>query len=198
MSCLPLRESSSRRERPWLSRAVSWEFISRLLDSARDPSIRARAFLPGQWQWEPGAATEFLSVHEDVPRAAQPRRHPDGPVPRTGAQDAAARYPVASALVRCASDTNFDRICLYLERMPTEFSVLCVRVASLRAPEIHPTAGLHESDDKDHYVSRRPPAAYLRLKAVHFAARLNLENCRFYYPVLLFCPNQSLCQLSPE
>jgi hypothetical protein len=77
--------------------------------------------------------------------------------------------------------------------------VLGVRVASLRAPEIHPTAVLHEmSDNKDRYVSWRPPAASSRLKAVPFAARLNLENCRFYYPVLLFCPAQSLCHLSPE
>jgi hypothetical protein len=38
------------------------------------------------------------------------------PVP----ENAAAQYAVASALARCASDTNFDRICLYLNRLPTE------------------------------------------------------------------------------
>ena len=59
------------------------------------------------------------------------------PVP----ENAAAQYAVASALARCASDTNFDRICLYLNRLPTEFRVLCVRDATLRQPAIRCTAG---------------------------------------------------------
>jgi hypothetical protein len=33
-------------------------------------------------------------------------------------EDAAAQYAVASALARCASDSNFDRICLYLGACP--------------------------------------------------------------------------------
>ena len=59
------------------------------------------------------------------------------PVP----ENAAAQYAVASALARCALDTNFDRICLYLNRLPTEFRVLCVRDATLREPAIRCTAG---------------------------------------------------------
>ena len=59
------------------------------------------------------------------------------PVP----DNAAALYAVASALARYASDTNFDRICLYLNRLPTEFRVLCVRDATLRTPAIRSTAG---------------------------------------------------------
>ena len=59
------------------------------------------------------------------------------PVP----ENAAAQYAVASALARCASDTNFDRICLYLNRLPVEFRVLCVRDATLREPAIRCTAG---------------------------------------------------------
>jgi hypothetical protein len=67
-------------------------------------------------------------------------------------EDAAAQYAVASALARCASDANFDRICLYLGRMPTEFSVLCVRDASLRAPEIRPTSGYTKWAIENHHV----------------------------------------------
>jgi hypothetical protein len=48
---------------------------------------------------------------------------------------------VTSALARCASDTNFDRICLYLNRLPSEFQVLCVRDATLRAPAVLCAAG---------------------------------------------------------
>jgi hypothetical protein len=59
------------------------------------------------------------------------------PVP----ENAAAQYAVASALARCASDTNFDRIRVYMNRLPTEFRVLCVRDATLRQPAIRCTSG---------------------------------------------------------
>jgi len=52
------------------------------------------------------------------------------------ALETAAQYAVASALLRCASDTNFDRICLYLNPLPTEFRVLCVRDASISCSAI--------------------------------------------------------------
>ena len=45
----------------------------------------------------------------------------------------------SATLAPCASDINFDRVCAYLERMPTEFNVLCVRDASLREPAIRHT-----------------------------------------------------------
>jgi hypothetical protein len=45
------------------------------------------------------------------------------------------------SLKKRKSDTNFDRICLYLNRLPTEFRVLCVRDATLRVPAIRCTAG---------------------------------------------------------
>jgi hypothetical protein len=59
------------------------------------------------------------------------------PVP----ENAAAQYAVVSALARCASDMSFDRICLYLNRLQTEFRVLCVRDTTLREPAIHCTNG---------------------------------------------------------
>jgi len=59
---------------------------------------------------------------------------------------------VASALARCAPDINFDRVSLYLERMPTEFSVLCVRDASLRATGVRHTAGYTRWAIDNHHV----------------------------------------------
>jgi len=70
------------------------------------------------------------------------------PVP----ENAAAQYAAASALARCASDINFDRVCQYLERLPTEFSVLCVRDASLREPGIRHTAGYTKWAIENHHV----------------------------------------------
>jgi hypothetical protein len=88
-----------------------------------------------------GAATEFsafLRMFRELPNIDAILLNPtQEPVPEI----AAAQYAVASALARCASDTNFDRICLYLNRLPTEFRVLCVRDATLRTPAIRSTAG---------------------------------------------------------
>jgi len=67
-------------------------------------------------------------------------------------ENAAAQYAVSSALARCASDTNFDRIRLYLNRLPTEFRVLCVRDATLREPAIRTTAGFVQWAVENHHV----------------------------------------------
>ena len=88
-----------------------------------------------------GAATEFsafLRMFRELPNIDPILLNPlQEPVP----ENAAAQYAVASALAHCASDTNFDRICLYLNRLPAEFRVLCVRDAPLRTPAIRCTAG---------------------------------------------------------
>jgi hypothetical protein len=70
------------------------------------------------------------------------------PVP----ENAASQYAIASALARCASDTNFDRVCLYLNRLPTEFRVLCVRDATLRAPAIRSMAGYTKWAVENHHA----------------------------------------------
>jgi hypothetical protein len=116
----------------------SWEFVSRILDTSPDPDIEYE-LMAGTVGL--GAATEFsgfLRMFRELPNIDAILLNPLGePVP----DSAAAQYAVASALARCASDMNFDRICLYLNRLPTEFRVLCVRDASLRAPAIKHTSG---------------------------------------------------------
>jgi MoxR-like ATPase len=116
----------------------SWEFVSRILDSGPDKSVEHELFAGAVGA---GAATEFsafLKMFRELPNIDAILLNPlKEPVP----DNAAAQYAVASALARSASDANFDRICLYLERMPAEFRVLCVRDASLRAPSIRHTPG---------------------------------------------------------
>ena len=119
----------------------SWEFVSRILDSLdsqSNPSIEHELIAGAVGM---GPATElsaFLRTFRELPSIDAILLNPlQEPVP----ENAAAQYAVASALARCASDTNFDRICLYLHRLPTEFRVLCVRDATLREPAIRSTAG---------------------------------------------------------
>jgi hypothetical protein len=116
----------------------SWEFVSRILNSKPDPSAEHELIAGAVGT---GTATEcsaFLRMFRELPNIDAILLNPaQEPVP----ENAAAQYAVASALARCASDTNFDRICLYLNRLPTEFRVLCVRDATLREPAIRCTAG---------------------------------------------------------
>jgi hypothetical protein len=123
----------------------SWEFVSRILDSlnpqsnlAPKPEIEHEVIAGAVGA---GAGTEFsgfLRMFRELPNIDAILMNPlREPVP----ENAAAQYAVASALARCVSDTNFDRICLYLNRLPTEFRVLCVRDATLREPAIRCTGG---------------------------------------------------------
>jgi hypothetical protein len=114
----------------------SWEFVSRILAKAPDASLEHELFAGSVGN---GAATEFsafLKTFRELPNIdailLNPHREPVPDSP-------AAQYAVASALAHCASDTNFGQICAYLDRLPTEFSVLCVRDASLREPGVKHT-----------------------------------------------------------
>jgi hypothetical protein len=99
-----------------------------------------------------GAAREFspfLRMFRELPNIDAILLNPtQEPVP----ENAAAQCAVASALARCASDTNFDRICLYLNRLPTEFGMLCVRDATLREPSIRCHAGYTKWAADNHHA----------------------------------------------
>lgn len=127
----------------------SWEFVSRILGTAPDQSVEHELFAGAVGA---GAATEFsafLKTFRELPNIDAILMNPlKEPVP----ENAAAQYAVASALAHCASDTNFDRICTYLGRMPIEFSVLCVRDASLREPAIRYTSGYTKWAIENHHV----------------------------------------------
>jgi len=127
----------------------SWEFVSRILESQPEPSIEHELFAGAVGN---GAATEFsafLRMFRELPNIDAILVNPhQEPVP----ENAAAQYAVASALAHRASDTNLDRICVYLDRMPTEFCVLCVRDASLREPAIRHTAAYTKWAIQNHHV----------------------------------------------
>jgi hypothetical protein len=127
----------------------SWEFVSRILDATPDQTVEHELFAGAVGS---GAATEFsafLKTFRELPNIDAILLNPlKEPVP----ENAAAQYAVASALAHCATDTNFDRICTYLSRMPTEFSVLCVRDASLRQPAVQHTPAFTKWATTNHHV----------------------------------------------
>ncbi|MGO8732297.1 MAG: hypothetical protein ACLQVM_05870 [Terriglobia bacterium] len=130
----------------------SWELVSRILDSLdsqANPAIEHEVIAGAVGT---GAATEFsafLRMFRELPNIDAILLNPtQEPVPEI----ATAQYAVASALAHCASDTNFDRVCLYLDRLPTEFCVLCVRDAILRQPAIRCTAGYTKWAVENHHA----------------------------------------------
>jgi len=141
--------SSFERETYAFPSPRSWEFVSRVLNSGPEPSAEHELFSGAVGT---GPATEFsafLRTFRELPSIDAILLNPTKePVP----ENAAAQYAVASALARCASDTNFDRICIYLSRLPTEFRVLCVRDATLREPAIRSTAGYVKFAVENHHA----------------------------------------------
>jgi hypothetical protein len=118
----------------------SWEFVSRILDSLVAGSHQAMEHELVAGAVGMGAATEFTGFSRMF------RESPDvdailmSPHQASVPYEPSAQCAVASALARCASDSNFDRICTYLDRLPTEFRVLCVHDATLRDPALRSTA----------------------------------------------------------
>jgi len=116
----------------------SWEFVSGILAEGPNRRLEQELYVGAVGL---GAATEFgafLKTFRELPSIEgilmNPAREPVPDQPD-------AQYAVATALANSASDTNFDRMCVYLQRMPTEFQVFCVRDASLRDPNIRSTKG---------------------------------------------------------
>jgi len=82
----------------------------------------------------------------------------------------AAQYAVGSALARRASDTNFDRICRYLVRMPTEFRVLgvCVMPSSaIRRSATSPVTLLGLFRSTRCWLKQGPEIARIQLYTKH-------------------------------
>ena len=83
-----------------------------------------------------GAAAEFtgfLKIFRKLPNPDAVLLNPDSAqVP----EDPATLYALSGALAHRASESNFDRLVRYLERLPKEFSVLTVSQAIKRNPDV--------------------------------------------------------------
>ncbi len=127
----------------------SWAFVSKILNATPAPTIEHELIAGTVGD---GTATEFsafLATYRNLPNIDAILLHPDQePVPN----NAAAQFAVSTALSHCATDTNFDRVCRYLQRMPTEFGVLCVRDASLRQPAVRHTPAYTKWAVANHHV----------------------------------------------
>lgn len=99
-----------------------------------------------------GAAAEFvgfLRIFRKLPNPDSILLNPDtADVPT----DPATLYALSGALATRATDSNFSRVCTYCERMPAEFSVLTVTMASRRDPALTTTAAFTQWAVKHQHV----------------------------------------------
>lgn len=88
-----------------------------------------------------GFATEYIGfrkVYKDIPNPQHILLRPDE-VPVPDASKPAVLYALAGALAHVTTPDNFDRVAIYADRMPVEFSILLVCDALKRHPRIDST-----------------------------------------------------------
>jgi len=108
----------------------SWEFISRITAQQPGKDIEFALF---EGTIGKGAAVEygaFLQLFRNIPSIDAILLNPDkAPVPTN---DAGSLWAISAALSRRSTDQNFRRVLTYLDRMPEEYAVMCVKDATAR------------------------------------------------------------------
>lgn len=83
-----------------------------------------------------GAAAEFLGFLRIFRKLPNPDNILINPKTSDVPTDPATLYALSGALAERASDSNFERVCQYSDRMPPEFSVLTISYACRKKPEL--------------------------------------------------------------
>lgn len=114
----------------------SWEFVSRILDSGRTPTVE-RGLIAGAVG--DGASAEFASFLKIFRNLPNPDAILMNPRAATVPTDLATLYALCGALAARASESNFERLIEYCDRLKEEFQVLCVRDAVTRNRDLAQT-----------------------------------------------------------
>lgn len=122
-----------RRENPT---ERTWEMLGKVAD---EETPRELTYQLARGYVGEGAAAEvtaFRQVMEDMPNPDAILLDPENSVvPET----LSAKYALCGALAHRASKNNIDAIVTYCERLPAEFSTLCIKDSYQRKPEIAAT-----------------------------------------------------------
>lgn len=104
----------------------AWEFVSRITAAHPGNGIEHSLYVGAVGE---GAATEyssFMRLYRELPSIdailLDPGKAPIPDLPAT-------LYAVSSALARRATDSNLNRVFTYLDRLPQEYAVMCVKDA---------------------------------------------------------------------
>jgi hypothetical protein len=83
-----------------------------------------------------GAAAEFVGFMRIFRKLPNPDAILLNPQTADVPSDPATLYALSGALAQRATESNFERVCQYSERMPPEFSVLTISYAARRSPDL--------------------------------------------------------------
>lgn len=83
-----------------------------------------------------GAAAEFVGFVRIFRKLPNPDAILLNPTTADVPKDPATLYALTGAIAQRATESNFERVCTYAERMPPEFSVLMVSIAARRNPDL--------------------------------------------------------------
>ena len=83
-----------------------------------------------------GAAAEFVGFVRIFRKLPDPDAILLNPTTADVPKDPATLYALTGAIAQRATESNFERVCTYAERMPPEFSVLMVSIAARRDPDL--------------------------------------------------------------
>jgi len=83
-----------------------------------------------------GAAAEFVGFVRIFRKLPNPDAILLNPQTADVPKDPATLYALSGAIAQRATESNFERVCQYSERMPPEFSVLTVSYAARRNPDL--------------------------------------------------------------
>jgi hypothetical protein len=104
----------------------SWEFVSQIVAQMPVAEVRHALFVGNVGE---STAVEFSGFERLFATLPQIDSIVIDPVKTKVPVEPATLYAVAAALARRISATNIGRILTYLERMPIEYNVLCVKIA---------------------------------------------------------------------
>lgn len=83
-----------------------------------------------------GAAAEFVGFVRIFRKLPNPDAILLNPQTADVPKDPATLYALSGALAQRATESNFERVCQYSERMPPEFSVLTISYAARKNPDL--------------------------------------------------------------
>ena len=83
-----------------------------------------------------GAAAEFVGFVRIFRKLPNPDAILLNPQTADVPKDPATLYALSGALAQRSTESNFERVCQYSERMPPEFSVLTISYAARRNPDL--------------------------------------------------------------
>jgi len=112
----------------------SWEMVDKALPVPNSIEFSMVSGIVGE-----GAGSEFLGFLKIFRQLPDPISILMDPMSHDIPEDPATLYAIAGSLANAVTETTMDNLVSYLERIPPEFSVICVKDAVKRDYDLHNT-----------------------------------------------------------